>query len=177
MFYTLLADLVVALHVFYVAYVLLGELVILFGLAFRWGWARNRWFRLTHLTAILIVAVEAMASVECPLTTWEDNLRAMGGQTVTEGTFIGRIMHGVLYYDAPPWVFTAAYISFAVLVLGTLFLAPPRWRKGIAVQHHQSDATEKGPTASAAIANRPASSSSRVRAGTPIPPAGPARQK
>ncbi len=129
MVYTLLADIVVAFHVVYVAYVILGELVILLGLAFRWDWIRNRWFRLTHLGAILIVAFEAVAGIPCPLTVWEDSLRVMAGETVTEGTFIGRIMHDLLFYHGPPWVFTTAYVSFALLVVVTLVLAPPRARK------------------------------------------------
>lgn len=132
MIYTLLADLIVAVHVVYVAYVLLGELAILIGMAFRWTWVRNGWFRLTHLAAILIVAFEAMADITCPLTVWEDKLRVMAGQTVTEGTFIGRFMHDLLFYDGPPWVFTAAYIGFAALVLTTLVFAPPRRRQVVA---------------------------------------------
>lgn len=132
MIYTLLADLVVAVHVLYVAYVLVGELVILIGVARGWDWVRNRWFRLTHLAAIAVVAFEAMAGIECPLTIWEDQLRLLAGRPVTEGTFLGRVLHALLYYDGPSWVFTAAYISFAALVLATLVLAPPRRRQAAA---------------------------------------------
>jgi hypothetical protein len=126
--YGLLADLVVAIHVAYVSYVVVGQLAILLGLWRRWGWVRNRWFRLTHLAAIAIVAVEAIFNIECPLTGWEYRLRALAGQPVGQATFIGRCLHELIFYDAPPWALSLLHVGFALLVLGTFVLAPPRWR-------------------------------------------------
>jgi len=126
MWYALLADLVVAVHVAYVAYVVLGELAILVGALCRWAWVRHPWFRLTHLAAIAVVAFEAVCDIRCPLTVWEDWLRSRAGQDVAEGTFIGRFLHDLLFYNAPPWVFTSAYVGFAVLVAATLVLVPMR---------------------------------------------------
>jgi len=126
--YALLADVVVAVHVAYVAFVIVGQLVILAGIALRWPWVRNLWFRLAHVAAIVIVALEAVFGVECPLTVWERNLRAWAGQGVVEGTFIGRFLHNLLFYRAEPWIFTACYVAFALLVVATLVLVPPRWR-------------------------------------------------
>jgi hypothetical protein len=129
MFYALSADFIVAVHVAYVSFVILGELAILLGLALRWKWVRNPWFRLLHLTAIVIVAGEALLSIQCPLTVWEAQLRELAGQKVAGGTFIGRCMDSILFYQLPPRVFTICYVSFAVLVLATLVLAPPRWKR------------------------------------------------
>ena len=129
MWYGILADGVVAIHVAYVSFVLFGLPVIWIGLWRKWGWVRNRWFRLAHLLAIAIVAMEALLQIECPLTVWERDLRTLAGQTVDEATFVGRLLHDLLFYDAPPAVFTVCYVVFAVVVLGTLVLAPPRWRR------------------------------------------------
>jgi hypothetical protein len=126
MFYALLADLVVAIHIAYVSYVIIGELAILLGLACKWQWIRNPWFRWTHLTAIGIVAVEAIVGITCPLTNWEEALRRWAGQKPSDMSFIGRILDDVLFYEAPEGLLTACYIGFAVLVLATLWLAPPR---------------------------------------------------
>lgn len=126
--YGLLADLIVSVHVAYVAFVIVGLLLILLGGLLRWRWVRNLRFRVAHFLAILIVALEAVAGLICPLTTWEFELRKKAGQDTDEGTFMGRLMHDILFYEAPPWVFTSAYIVFALLVLSTLFLIPPRWR-------------------------------------------------
>ena len=68
--YGFLADVVVFLHVAYVAYVLLGQVAIIVAAPFRWQWARNPWFRFAHLLAIGIVAYEAINNLRCPLTVW-----------------------------------------------------------------------------------------------------------
>jgi hypothetical protein len=126
--YRLLADVVVAVHVAYVAFVVVGQVLILAGVARGWGWVRNPWFRLAHLAAILVVAAEALLGIACPLTVWEHRLRVLGGQAAGGGTFIGNLLHELIFFDFPPWVFTTAYVAFALLVLVTLLLAPPRWR-------------------------------------------------
>ena len=128
MLYGLLADLIVAVHVAYVSYVVVGLLFIWIGLLRKWQWVRNPWFRLTHLAAIAIVAVEAIFDIECPLTVWERELRVLAGQTASADTFVGRCLDSLIFYQAPSWVFTVLHVGFALLVLGTLVLAPPRWR-------------------------------------------------
>src|SRR5205085_3912934 len=64
--YGLLADLLVALHVAYVSYVAVGQLLIWLGLALRWRWVRNPYFRWTHLLMIAVVAAEAVLDWPCP---------------------------------------------------------------------------------------------------------------
>lgn len=119
----------VAVHAAYVAYVVVGLLLIWIGLFAGWGWIRNPWFRITHLIAIAIVAIEAVFEIECPLTAWERQLREAAGDAVSEVSFIGRILHDVLFLeDLPAWAFTAMHIGYAVLVLATFVLAPPRLR-------------------------------------------------
>jgi len=125
----LLADLLVAVHVAFVAFIVLGEAAILAGAALRWGWVRHRGFRLAHVAAIVVVALEAVCGVLCPLTRWEFELRERAGQGGRPGTFIGRLLHDLLYYDAPPWVFLVAYVAFALLVVLTLVFVPPRWKR------------------------------------------------
>jgi hypothetical protein len=127
--YWLLADVVVAVHVAYVSFVVFGQLAIFLGILLRWQWIRNPWFRWIHLAMIIIVAVEAILDITCPLTTWEYNLRVLAGQEAAAGSFMGRLLHNLMFFSAPRWVFTASYIAFALLVLGTFWLAPPRlWR-------------------------------------------------
>src|SRR5947209_12170697 len=108
--YSLLADVVVALHVAYVSFVVFGQLAICLCLVLRWSWIRNFWFRAGHLLAIVIVATEAIFNVQCPLTAWEDRLRALAGQAVEEGSFIGRFLHNLMFFDVEPHVFTIIYI-------------------------------------------------------------------
>jgi hypothetical protein len=129
MVYSFLADVIVALHVAYVGFVVLGQLLILAGLGLRWEWVRNPWFRVAHLLAIAIVGFEAICGIDCPLTIWEDQLRLLAGQTITEGSFVGRLLHSVIFYDAQPWILDLSHIAFALLVVITFLAAPPRWRQ------------------------------------------------
>jgi len=128
MWYSYLADVVVILHVAYVGYVVLGQLAIWLGWIFRRQWARNFWFRATHLLAILIVAVEAVMGWVCPLTRWEHQLRDLAGEPVRSGSFMARLSRDILFgMNCPEWGFNAMHIGCAVLVLGTFLLFCPRW--------------------------------------------------
>lgn len=117
----MLADLVVAVHLLIVLFILLGVPLIYAGAALHWTWVRNRPWRLLHLGAILFVAMESLLGITCPLTLWEDSLR---GQSTAAG-FIERWIDRIIFYDAPAWVFTTAYIAFAALVLATWILVQP----------------------------------------------------
>jgi hypothetical protein len=122
----LLADLIVIFHLFYVGFTVGGEALILTGALFRWKWVRNRVFRISHLASCLLVAVEAIVGVLCPLTDWEYTLRSKAGQSFDRDlTFIARIVHRIIFYDFPTWVFTAAYLGFGALVILTLLIVPP----------------------------------------------------
>jgi hypothetical protein len=127
MWYGFLADCIVAFHVGYVAFIVVGLLAILIGCLLGWSWIRNPWFRLAHLAAIVVVGLEAVFGIDCPLTVWESDLRGLAGQDAAAGTFVGRILHGLIFYDVPPWILNALHVAFALLVLATLFLIPPRW--------------------------------------------------
>jgi Protein of Unknown function (DUF2784) len=129
MWYGLLADLVVAFHFVYVGFVVVGQLLICIGVFLRWRWVRNLWFRLAHLLAIGVVALEGVFGVVCPLTTWEAELRRLAGQEVAEGTFIGRWLHNLIFYNADQRILDLCYIGFAVLVMITFLIAPPFWRR------------------------------------------------
>lgn len=133
MIYGLLADLVVGGHVAYVSYVVFGQLLIWLGLIRGWSWIRNLWFRWTHLAMILIVGGEAVMNIECPLTHWERSLREAAGQAVGGESFVGRLLHDLIFVDWSPWVIDASHIVFALVVLGTFVLAPPRRRLSSAV--------------------------------------------
>jgi hypothetical protein len=127
--YRLAADAIVILHFGYVAFVVVGQVLILLGILRKWDWIRNMRFRGLHLAAILIVVAEALIGMACPLTTLEQHLRTQAGDSTYRGDFIGNLVHDWLFYDFDPWVFTVAYALFGLLVLGTFLLAPPRSRK------------------------------------------------
>jgi hypothetical protein len=133
MWYGYLADLLVFVHVLYVGYVVVGQLAIIVAAPFRWEWARNPWFRYSHLAAIGVVAYEALNNIRCPLTVWEEQLRELAGQSIYEGqSFVGRLFHSLLYWDNVPEIFfTTLHVAMFVVVVQGVVMFPPRWRRRV----------------------------------------------
>jgi hypothetical protein len=117
-----LADLILLVHFALAAFIVLGLPLAWMGAWLGWNWVRGRALRYTHAIAILVVAAEALAGSVCPLTRWEDALRA----SADGRSFIGRWFARLLYYDFPEWAFTLAYVLYAAATLATLRLVAPR---------------------------------------------------
>ena len=124
--YRLAADAVLLLHVAFVAFVVIGLLLIVIGRFASWAWIANRWLRVGHLLAITVVVLESWTDVACPLTTIEASLRWKAGDATYAGSFIAHWLETLLYFDASPWVFALCYSIFAALVAATWFWIPPR---------------------------------------------------
>ena len=125
--YLALADLVLIVHVAFVAFVLLGLIAVWIGWWRRWSFVRKPWFRIAHLAAIGVVAAESLIGFTCPLTTWEDRLRLMaGGEERYADSFIQHWLHRILFFDIDPRIFTVIYITFFLLVALSFWLVPPK---------------------------------------------------
>ena len=127
--YLFLADVIAIIHLGYVIFVILGFILIILGIILKWKWIRNLPFRITHLLAIVGVACEALLGVNCPLTVLEFKLRYASNLSEEKVSFIGAIAGSLLYYNAPVWLFTIVYAAFALIVVITFIIAPPK-RKG-----------------------------------------------
>jgi hypothetical protein len=124
--YRILADAVLYLHAGFVLFVVAGLLLVLAGGTLGWRWVRNRRFRILHLIAIGVVVLQAWLGVLCPLTRIEVVLRARAGEAVYSGSFIAYWVERLLYYDAPPWVFSSLYTVFGVLVIASWLWVRPQ---------------------------------------------------
>ena len=118
----MIADLVLLLHAAFVLFVTGGLVATWVGAALGRRWAGNPWFRGLHLAAIGFVVLQSVLGYTCPLTIWEDSLRG----AATDVGFIERWVRALLYWRAPPWVFTALYVAFGALVALTWWRIPPR---------------------------------------------------
>ena len=122
----LLADLVLILHVGIVAFVVLGQLLFVMGGLKNWSWVRSLWIRFAHLALMAFVLVQSWMGLTCPLTVWEQALRRQAGQSAYDASFIGHWLSRLIFFNAPDWVFVAAYTLFGVLVVVTWWWIPPR---------------------------------------------------
>lgn len=124
--YSLAADAMLITHVLFVAFFVLGLVLIFVGRYLSWQWVRNPWFRFAHLLGTGVVFVQALFGAICPLTIWEMDLRSKAGETTYEGSFIRHWLHELLFYQAPSWVFVVCYAVFGGLVVAAWFLVRPR---------------------------------------------------
>jgi hypothetical protein len=90
MVFRALADLVVAGHLAFVLFVMLGGFLVL-------RWRRVAWL---HLPAAIWGAWIEFAGWICPLTPLENWLRARGGGAVYESSFVERYLLPVLYPES-----------------------------------------------------------------------------
>ncbi|MDP1953784.1 MAG: DUF2784 domain-containing protein [Polaromonas sp.] len=127
--FQLLANLVLALHLAVVGFVVGGLLLVVAGNLRRWHWVNALWFRLAHLAAIVFVVLQSWLGQVCPLTTLEMWLRARAGTSTYGGGFIEHWMQRLLYHDAPDWVFVLIYSLFGLLVIASWFYFPPAPRR------------------------------------------------
>jgi polyferredoxin len=121
------ADVIVGVHVAYVAFVVLVVPAVLVGGLQGACWVRNSWFRNIHLAMIAVVVVQSVCGVTCPLTVWENRLRALAGEQGYERSFIGHWLHDLLFFDLSPGAFAIIYTVFGLLVVGLYLVFPPRW--------------------------------------------------
>ena len=127
--YQILADTVLALHLGIVLFVVAALVLVVGGNWRGWRWVNHLGFRLAHLAAIGVVVAESWFGVTCPLTTLEMWLRARAGASTYREGFVEHWLQRILYYDAPPWVFTLGYTLFGLLVAATWWYFPPASRR------------------------------------------------
>ncbi|MDH4186176.1 MAG: DUF2784 domain-containing protein, partial [Nitrospira sp.] len=87
MLYGILADLTVCLHIAFVLFVVFGSLLVI-------KWPRLMWL---HLPAVAWGAWVEFSGWICPLTPWENWLRAQAGEATYRGDFIVRHLSSILY--------------------------------------------------------------------------------
>lgn len=125
------ANIVTTIHFLMVAWAVLALPATIIGLAAGAPFARNFWFRSSHLLFILFVVGETVLGVECPLTTWERDLRALDGldlHEVDNEPWIAQAAHNAFLFrgktiaDMLPY-----YVAFGLALVTVFVAAPPRW--------------------------------------------------
>jgi Protein of Unknown function (DUF2784) len=87
MFYRLLADCLVLVHLAFVVFVVAGGFLILWRPSLRW----------VHLPAAVWGALIEFTGWICPLTPWEQELRLKAGEVGYTGGFIEHYLLPILY--------------------------------------------------------------------------------
>ena len=103
MWYGFLADLVVVVHLGFIAFLVFGGLLA-------WRWPGLVW---VHVPVVGWALVIVTFSVECPLTPLENHLRRLADQRGYSGSFIDHYLTGVIY---PARFLVLARVLVAVVV-------------------------------------------------------------
>jgi hypothetical protein len=111
--YRILADAVLVLHFAFIAFALLGGLLVV-------RWPRLAW---VHLPAAAWAAGIAFFGGICPLTPLENRLRAAGGETGYAGGFIEHQLEALIY---PGWLTREIQVALGVVVLAVNLAAYAR---------------------------------------------------
>ena len=127
--YRLLADVVLVVHFGIVVFVVGGLAAVYAGKLLGWRRVNGRGFRAAHGAAIATVVAESWLGLTCPLTTLEARLRSPAGAVPQAGGFVEHWVQRLLFFEAPPWVFVAAYTVFGLLVAAAWWYFPPQRRR------------------------------------------------
>ncbi len=118
MIFSLLADVVLVVHLTFIVFVLAGGLLAL-------RWKRAIWF---HLPAAVWGVLIEVAGWICPLTPLENRLRAKAGELGFQGTFVERYLLPLVY---PEGLTRNVQLALAgvVLVANAFVYAVVIWRR------------------------------------------------
>ena len=125
MFFRIAADLVLALHLGFIAFVVLGGLLVLY----------YRWIACLHIPAALWGAFVEISGRICPLTIWENSLRRGAGDSGYADSFIEHYLLPIIYpagltRSAQLWI-AGLVIVANIVIYGWLLY---RWEKSRAME-------------------------------------------
>jgi hypothetical protein len=126
MYYRLLADFLVATHFLWILFMLTGFGLILAGMLFSKKILNWFWFRTLHLAGIVYAGALSLQGKLCPLTIWENQLRARTDPSSTySGSFIIHYIEKLVYPDVNPVLLQVVTVSLGVFTLLAYILKPP----------------------------------------------------
>lgn len=111
MLYRVMADLVVLAHVAFVAFVVLGGLLVLWRTRIAW----------LHVPAALYATAIGVVGWVCPLTPLEKRFRELAGEAGYEGGFIEHYASLILY--PANWHAIKGYLAAGVVIINVAVYA------------------------------------------------------
>ena len=118
MIHRFLADFLLLIHICFVLFTAFGGLAVL-----RWHWVWK-----FHLPAVVWGFLVQYFIWSCPLTSWENYFRQLGGEAGYEGGFIEHYLTAFLYPGFPPQFHLFLSISLIVFNLIVYFFVVRRTR-------------------------------------------------
>ncbi len=126
MLYKFLADIIVIVHLGWISFMLIGFILTLCG--FFWKGFFDKWlFRIFHVFGIAYVSLLAIMGRYCPLTVFENMLRAKYDPSLTyPGSFMIYYFERLVYPDVNPLIIHIPTIFIAVFTVLMFIIRPPQ---------------------------------------------------
>jgi hypothetical protein len=122
---SILADLLLVIHVLWVVWMVSGVVIVLLGFVRPKLWGLTI-FRITHLVGMALTASTPIWSDGiCPLTIWEYQLREGAD---SPRSLLSRIFHELIYWDVP-LIYLSLLSAAAALITVVLFILRPPWKR------------------------------------------------
>jgi hypothetical protein len=118
MAYRVLAELVVVVHLVYLAFIAVGGVLA-------WRWRRLIW---PHLIALGVAFASVTVGFDCPLTNLEKWLRRLAGDDPYEGGFIDHYIIGTVYPEGHDRLAQLVLTVMALAVYGSVIVHRSRAR-------------------------------------------------
>lgn len=122
----LAAQVIFWVHIGIIAFNVFGLVVIPLGAWLGWAFIRVLSWRLLHLAALILVALQAVLGRACFLTVWESDLAARAGETTSNLPLIQGWITRLVFWPLPIWLFAVFYLTIAVYVIALWVLVPPQ---------------------------------------------------
>lgn len=121
-----LANGLVVIHAGYLIYLVIGGFVAWFRTAAFWP----------HAVAVAWALAVVTFSIDCPLTQWENQLRAAAGEQPYESSFIDHYVAGLVYPEGA--TLTAELVAALIVLVSWIPLAARGYRR---LMRHHGDRT------------------------------------
>jgi hypothetical protein len=120
-----LAQAILAVHIAIAGFVVFGLVAIPLGARFGWPFVHIFWWRLLHVAAMGIIALQKLMGNSCFLSIWEFRLVEIASRIPHPTPLFQTIGEHVLYWNLPLWFFAALYSVLFVFVVALWFVVPP----------------------------------------------------
>lgn len=126
MLYRILADIIVAIHFAWIVFMVIGFIWTVAGF-----WQKSffdSWlFRTLHVFGIIYVSTLAIMGRYCPLTIWENSLRAKYAPgLVYPGSFVIHYAEKLVYPEINPLLIRIPTTFIAVFTVVMFIIRPPK---------------------------------------------------
>ena len=123
----LIADIILVFHFCVVIFTTSGFFLIPIGYKYGWSWVANWRLRTLHCGIMVLITLETLLGITCPLTSIENSLRGI----YQSKSFVAYWVKQTIYWNFSTELFVFLYCIFLGWTFLMWKLCPPIVKKGV----------------------------------------------